>query len=164
MTPDQKRKPRFRRVSDVKFRLQKRDVEIIKLVDEYRFLPSTHISSLVSGSRQGVLRRLNFLFHGGYLDRPPKQIKPYYQGTDPFVYGLGNKGADCLAEIYHVPRSRVDWTSKNREVKRVYLEHTLMVANFMICLKLACRNQGKIRVIEPKEILENVPRKKPKTT
>lgn len=140
-------------------RLQERDKEIIKLVYKHRFLSSVHLAALLPGSSQGLLRRLNLLFHAGYLNRPPEQIRPYRQGSDPMVYGLGNKGADLLAAEYGLPRSKVDWTSKNREVKKVYLEHTLMVANFMVCLEVACRQKGDIEIIGSEEIIARMPQK-----
>lgn len=75
----QQRKPRYRRVAgEVNFRLTKRDLEILKLVFEKCFLSSDCIWALVGGSRQGVLRRLTHLFRGGYLDRPPEQIRPFF--------------------------------------------------------------------------------------
>ena len=157
ITKIQQRKPRYRRVPKASCRLQERDKEIIKLVHKHRFLTSEHITALVSGSRQGILRRLHLLFHDGYLDRPPEQILPYRQGSDPMVYGLGNKGADFLSQEYKIPRGKVDWTSKNREVKTVFLKHALMVAHFMVALEAACRKHKAIRIIEPEEILVPLP-------
>ena len=87
--PKQQRKPRYRRAAGVTLRITERDKHIIYQVYKHRFLTSKHISALVNGSQQGILRRLHLLFHGGYLDRPPEQIRPYRQGSDPMVYGLG---------------------------------------------------------------------------
>ena len=159
MTTTQQRKPRYRREAGVKLRLQERDERVIELVRKHRFLSSEHIAALVPGSRQGLLRRLHLLFHAGYLDRPREQIRPYIKGSEPMVYGLGNKGADLLAQKYEVPRTKVDWTSKNRNVGKVHLEHTLMVANFMVCLKLACDQRQGVELIEPGAILANAPAK-----
>lgn len=143
---NQKRKPRFRRLNDTGIQIQKRDIEIIKLIYENRFLPSTHILALVEGSNQGILRRLNLLYHGGYIDRPPEQIKPYQKGSDPMIYGLGNKGADLLAEVMNIPRYKVDWTSKNREAKRRYIYHSLMISNFRTVLTLALKKHPEAKL------------------
>ena len=40
----------------------------------YRFLSSTLIIRLIGGSAQQILRRLQVLFHHGYLDRPTSQV------------------------------------------------------------------------------------------
>lgn len=150
------RKPRYRRVRNVPLRLQERDTQIIREVFKHRFLTSTHIAALLGGSQQGILRRLQKLYHGAYLDRPPEQIRPYKSGSDPMVYGLGNKGAEVLLEKFNIPKAKIDWTSKNREVKTVFLEHTLEVANFMVCLELALRKQKEVELITPQMIWRNI--------
>lgn len=73
------------------------------------------------------------------------------------IYGLGNKGADLLAQEFNIPRSKVDWTSKNREAKILFLNHTLLIGDFMVCLELACREHNDIELIQPEEILNQAP-------
>jgi hypothetical protein len=73
------------------------------------------------------------------------------------IYGLGNKGADLLTEEFSVARGKVDWTSKNRTAQTAFLEHTLEVAEFMVCLELACRQRKDIEIIEPEEVLARAP-------
>lgn len=153
----QKRKPLYRRVREIPLRLQERDAEIIRQVFKHRFLTSEHIAALAGGSHQGVLRRLQKLFHAGYLDRPPEQIRPYKSGSDPMVYGLGNRGADLLLEKFDIPRSKVDWTSKNRETKIRFLDHTIQTAHFMVCFELACRGNPDAEFIGPEVILSRMP-------
>lgn len=104
-----------------------------------------------------MLRRLRLLFHNGYLDRPREQAKPFLLGNNPFIYGIGNKGADLLKERFNIPRGKVDWTSKNREVKGIFLEHTLLTADFMVAMELACKSRGDIKLIEPAEIIAHAP-------
>jgi hypothetical protein len=157
MSLAKKRKPRFHRVPPVGLQLQERDAQIILQVYKHRFLTSEHIIALLSASPKPLLRRLSLLYHAGYLGRPKEQIRPYFRGTRPIVYSLGNKGVDVLAQDFHIPRSKVDCTSKDRETKRPYLEHTLMVSHFMVCLELACRYVEGIRLIEPHEILQATP-------
>jgi hypothetical protein len=152
-TKQAERKPRFKRAKVRPFAVQERDLDIIKQVYKHRFLTSEHIAALIDGSGQGILRRLQLLYHAGYLDRPREQIKPYHAGSTAMVYGIGNKGADYLSQALNVPRSKVDWTSKNREAKTVFLEHTLEIANFMVCLELACRQTKNVQLIGPAEIL-----------
>ena len=152
-TKQPERKPRFKRAKVRPFAVQERDLDIIKQVHKHRFLSSEHIAALIDGSGQGILRRLQLLYHAGYLDRPREQIKPYHAGSAAMVYGIGNKGADYLSQALNVPRSKVDWTSKNREAKTVFLEHTLEIGNFMVCLELACRQVKNVELIGPGEIL-----------
>jgi hypothetical protein len=157
MSLAKKRKPRFQRVPSARLQLQERDAEIILQIYKHRFLTSEHIIALLSASPKPLLRRLCLLYHAGYLGRPKEQIQPYFRGTSPIVYSLGNKGLDLLAQHFHIPRPKVECTSKDRELKRPFLEHTLMVSHFMVCLELACRYVRGIRLIEPHEILRGVP-------
>lgn len=157
-TSNSKRKTRYKRVAAAKkFEILSRDIEILKHVNRHRFLTSQHITALVDGSKQNVLRRLNLLYHGEYLDRPREQIKPVFYGNRPMVYALGNKGADYLAGLYNEPRLKIDWTTKNKQATHAFLEHALMVANFMVCLELACSKIGGVRLVTTKEIYDKMP-------
>ena len=133
------RAPKFKRKPQQVggLRVQKRDIEIIRLVYDYRFLNSDQIQALVNGSEQGILRRLQKLFHHGFLDRPPSQIVYPLTGTQKMVYALGDKGADFLANEFGIDRGEIKWNEKNKEVKDRHIQHTLMISNFRLSLKLA---------------------------
>ena len=137
-----KRAPKFKRKPQQigGLKLQKRDIEIISLAHDYRFLNSDQIKVLVDGSEQGILRRLQKLFHHGFLDRPPSQILYPLAGTQKMVYALGDKGADLLAEKSGVDRGKIKWNEKNKEIKDRHIQHTLMISNFRVCLELALRD------------------------
>jgi hypothetical protein len=153
----QQRNPKYMRTNDVCLRLQERDLKIIQLVHERRFLSSDLVAALMPGSRQGILRRLCLLFHAGYLDRPREQVKPFQPGSGPMVYALGNRGADLLHDVLGIPRERVDWTSKNREAKNVFLNHSLIISSFWASLKLACARHGGIELIDQERIVQGEP-------
>src|SRR5665213_3641350 len=138
MSTLQQRKPRFHRVKIENFAVTERDIEIIKLVAHHRFMRSTHILDLLHGSsRQGALRRLERLFHRGYLARPPAQLEWYRAGggSSPMVYSVGNEGIDLIAERFEFRRAAVDWTAKARTTKRGEIEHALEVTDFMVALE-----------------------------
>lgn len=151
------RKPRFKRDQTAAVQLTERDKDIIKVVYQHRFLNSEQIGALVGGSRQAILRRLNLLYHGSYLDRPKVQLARI--GNKPMVYALGNKGAELLRVEYDVPKGKVDWTTKNREARGVFLEHTLMVAHFMALVEIACRSINGVTYIPPQEVIDRRPLK-----
>ena len=62
------------------------------------------------------------------------------------VYGLNRRGAAMLRHMDGLPYS-VHRTSPSGSVKRLFLEHTLQVAEFMVKLQLACRQHGAVRLI-----------------
>ena len=130
-----------------------RDAEILRAMNRHRFLRSHQIADLVGGSRQQVLRRLQKLYHHGYVERPTCQLD-YYQrpGSRSIAYGLANRGAAHLRRVDNTPFSRLDWTSQNRAVKRLFLEHALMVSDIMVALEIACRKRGDLRLLIEHEI------------
>jgi hypothetical protein len=105
----------------------------------------------LEGGRQGILNRLKLLFHAGYLDRPKAQGSR--EGNFPLIYALGNKGAELVACDFDLALGSVDWTTKNREAKPVFLEHTLGVAHFMVSVELACRKASTLEFIRPEEVI-----------
>jgi len=156
----QKRRKRFQRDPKVSLKLTDRDRDIIYWVYRHRFLSSEHLISLVEGSHQGILRRLSLLYHSSYLDRPRRQ-KLVFGNNHCLIYGLGNRGANVIASENDVPVDTVDWSRKNREVKEIFLKHTLMVSRILTTFRLACQKQKNIEFIEPERLIEN--RQKPPT-
>jgi hypothetical protein len=153
------RLPRFRRSPDIApFQLTERDKEILRLVYRHRFLRSTHICSLIPGSSQQILRRLKLLYHHGFLIRPRSQIEFYYYGgRREIVYGLGNKGASVLKTEFGSMFRDTPWDEENGSVKRVFLEHALLVSDIMVSLELACRQNGVRLLTEQNLAKENLP-------
>jgi hypothetical protein len=149
------RRPRFERAKVAGMVLTPRDLEILRAVHRHRLLRSTHLIALLDASRQTTLRRLQLLFHHGYLDRPPAQLDWYAQGSEPLVYALGNRGAAVLvAEGERGGALRWD-TSRN--VSRQFLRHTLAVAEVMVAFEVACRDTEGVEFIRPEEILAGAP-------
>ena len=130
---------RFKRTSLVDpIQITERDGEIIRLVHRYRFLRSPQIIALTGDSSQQLLRRLQLLYHHGYLERPRAQIDYYHQGgSRHIVYGVGNKGAEFLKHE-GVAFQKLRWGEKNRSVGRMFLEHALLVSDIMVTIELAC--------------------------
>lgn len=147
------RLPKFKRVVPVALlQLTDRDREILRLVHRHRFLRSPQIASLLDARPQPLLRRLQRLYHHGYLERPRAQLD-YYQkgGSRPIVYGLGNKGGTLLQQEPGEAFRPLSWGEKNRAVGRIFLEHALLVSEVMVALELACRKSG-VRLLPETEL------------
>src|SRR6266513_33215 len=137
------RLPRFKRSASIPpFRLTDRDLDVLRQVQRHRFLRSSHLVALVGGSRQQLLRRLQYLFHHGYLDRPRAQLEYFHQGgSQSIVYGLADEGAGLLAKR-HPPA---------RNIERLFLEHALLVSDAVVAIQVSCRKRSYLRLVEPDE-------------
>ena len=148
------RLPRFHRAPGAaRIELTDRDREILRQVHRHRFLRSSHLVGLIGGSRQHILRRLQLLYHHGYLERPRAQIDYFHQGgSRAIAYGLGNKGAALLKRALSLPFHRLDWGPKSRNTGRVFLEHARLISDIMVHLELACRRNGHVRLLTTDEL------------
>jgi DNA-binding Lrp family transcriptional regulator len=155
MTHSPARRPRFERAKVADIKLTPRDFAILRAVRRHRLLRSTHLVALLDASPQTTLRRLQLLFHHGYLDRPAAQLDWYAHGSEPLVYALGNRGAAVLAA--EGERGGALRWAKDRNVSRQFLRHTLAVAEVIVAFEVACRDTEGVEFIRPEEILAAAP-------
>jgi protein involved in plasmid replication-relaxation len=143
------RRKRFKRADALPpLRLTERDRTIVRLVHRNRFLRSSHIVALVGGHSQPILRRLQLLYHHGFLERPRAQIEYFRQGgSHHMVYGLGRKGASLLKEELGASFRPLDWGEKNASVGRIFFDHALLVSDVMVALELGCRAWGDVGLL-----------------
>lgn len=153
------RRPRYERIApSAPFQVTGRDLEIVHYVYQHRFLTSEQITALTGGSQQGVTRRLNLLFHAGWLDRPRAQLlipdRLEKRCNHSMIYALGNNGAKYLSGELDLPLSTVNWSAKNSGLKNgFFFEHTLLVSEFMVMVRLACRKEKRLEFISQEEIV-----------
>jgi Replication-relaxation len=152
------RRARFERAISTPIHLTDDDLCIIKTVARCRFLRSTHIVQLLSQrSPRKVIERLCALYHAGFLDRPRAQINYFASAASaPIIYALGNRGAHVLAERTLVLPPLSDWTDKNREAKRPYIEHALLLADLMLPLETGLRDCDDIDYVDADALLATV--------
>jgi Replication-relaxation len=143
------RLPRFSRAPDIRpFRLTDRDLEILRHVNRHRFLRSSHLIQLLPGSPQQILRRLQLLYHHGYLERPRAQLDYFHRhGSEPLVYGLGKKASEVLWQDTAGEPQVLNWTWKNQTVGRLFLDHALLVADVLVAFELAVRKRSDVRLL-----------------
>jgi len=122
------RLPRFARAKQSHrppLALKGRDLQLLRTVSDYRLISTRQVLRLFQDdSRDGIYRRLQALFHHGYLDRI---------GTNPnapLVYGLGRRGAEVL-EVSH-----------RKEVADPYVAHRLMIGDFRVAMTRATRTRN----------------------
>src|ERR1700753_1659484 len=74
------------------------------------------------------------------------------------VYALGNRGTEVLGTLGELRRGGDHWNTKNRELSRGFLRHTLAVAEVMVAFETACREREGVRFIPPEEVLAGTPK------
>jgi hypothetical protein len=116
-------------------------------------LRSSQIKSLLAQNSSHILRRLQLLYHHGFLERPRAQLDYYHQGgSREIVYGLGNKGEALLKKKSGTLVQQLRWGEKSRSVGRLFLEHALLVSDIMVSLELACRAAGNVRLLQGEDV------------
>ncbi|OYV26708.1 MAG: hypothetical protein B7W98_02980, partial [Parcubacteria group bacterium 20-58-5] len=125
-------------------KLTLRDTSILRDVAEFRFLNSEQLLSLHVGGERNLKQRLSLLYQHGYLDRPEVQ-KTARLVSAHIVYSLGRKGAEMLAKD---AQEREGIFRRIREVKHTspIIAHAMMISQFHVCLTLAVRKQGNIKL------------------
>jgi len=124
--------------------LNQRDLEILKLVYDYRFIPSDHVTNLIQGHERKLLERLQKLFHHGYLDRVADRRIRTHAGSDRMVYAITNKAALLLVDECGIDLPTGNWTSKNRWITDRQVKHTLMIARFRTIITLAANSEQEL--------------------
>ena len=131
-----------------KFRINKTDLKILQDLADYRFLDARQILTLhKEASERTLKRRLQLLFHAGFLDRPSQQFS-YLQPSSHIIYALGKKGAKL---IFSDRRAEANWTKRNKSVKPLFLQHALMISNFRVVLTLALNKTRETKILNWQE-------------
>lgn len=134
--------------STVPLRLTERDVEIVRAVWRHRLLRSrSHLLPLFGGSTH-ILRRLQALTESRYLYRLERA--PHEEA----VYAIGDRGSDLMHERFGAPRPKVSWTAQNKTLTERHVEHTLLIADVLVSVALACRATSDVRYVPFEEIIE----------
>lgn len=153
------RRPRFRRSPEPPaFRVTEDDIVIVRHIARHRFLRSTQIAALVNRSIDRVNDRLQRLFHAGYVDRPRAQLDYYpTSGSAPMVYALADRGVRLLADRDGGQASDAEWSRRNCNAGRPFIDHQLDVMEFYVSLERATQGRTDIRLIHPEELVAAFP-------
>lgn len=139
------------------FTLTNRDYEILDIIYRYRYLEARHIRALVHGSDQQITRRLQGLFHNGYVGRYTSRLRmrtSLNPGAPLMAYGLELRGARALqAHPVHCVATGIGehellrWNKAYTRRTEWFLEHSVMISNFHCVLKLATRRFPGVKLV-----------------
>ena len=141
------RLPRYKRTQrEVACILTGRDLEILALVESFRLASSEHVQALVEGSNQNILRRLQKLFHRGYLDRIRQELVED-GGSSKMVYAITNKGIRELQKAGKLEeRTATDWNAQNRGLHHLSIRHTLLISHIHAVFAALCQTHPDIKL------------------
>lgn len=112
-----------------------RDIKILKTLNDYRYLNTSQVHRLIFSDNktpQSARRRLQALYHHSYIGR----LAPYVQAgktSADFVYYLDKVGEEaCIENGYKVRK----WP-KRKNVKHLFLNHSIAISEFRINLDMA---------------------------
>lgn len=144
-------------------RITARSIEIIEIIERYRFIPTSLIVRLVEGDMRTTERHLQNLYHQGLVNRFafPSTFYPtefiYYLDDRRSLTLLTNAGRDAENLDYEiVKRNREKKYSEitmSREMikmqgRLMHLHHELMISRFRFMLEMACRkSKGKVELL-----------------
>ena len=142
------RLPRYMR-ADAKLHLAltHRDLYILRLVESFRLMTSEQICALTEGSAQGILRRLQKLFHTGYLDRLPRKFV-HGGGSAKMIYAITNRGISALQKEGLIQNpSNTDRNAKNSDLHDRFVDHRLLISQIRATFMLACRKRKDVQFL-----------------
>lgn len=116
--------------------LTARDISIILCVYENRFLRRDQIQRLhfPNSSVSACNMRMKKLEEHHFLDR---LVKPVASGSAQAAYALDKRGADVVAATLEIDRRKVRWNRSNNRVEWLFMDHTLGISEFKVCLDVA---------------------------
>lgn len=122
-----------------------RDLEVLKLLNRYRYLRTSTLHAFVGGDPTNFSKRLGKLFHeGGYLSRPDWQWETMNANYMPVVYELTDAGRRALKE---------NGTQILRHTSGTLHWHELMACEIVANIEAFCNKSKELRFILWQEIL-----------
>lgn len=147
--------PSYKRVNaPPPMQLTERDREIILAVYEYRLLSAHQVEALffpstsdkVHSRRSACQRRLQLLYHHGFLDRLPQPVI-LGAGRSPFVYALDQAGAGLVAKYLGIDRADIGWKPKYNELGAQFLDHSLAINDVRVVFQRLVE-MGRLEAVE----------------
>jgi DNA-binding HxlR family transcriptional regulator len=142
---DQQRLPKKKRAKKPPaFQMTERDIELVRALAKYRYLLIDQIDWLFpDSSKDKLTRRLNLLFHHGYLNR-----EKLAEVGNQYIYGMREKGARLLSEHDDVTRDKIAWKRHQNQVKPAHIRHLLDVNSAVIAFDVGLTEALKNREID----------------
>jgi hypothetical protein len=91
------------------------------------------------------------------VDRPRAQLDYYPTlGSAPIVYALADRGVRLLRERDGANFRNAEWSRKNREAGRPFIEHQISIVDFQVALRRALDERADLRLLDAADMLADV--------
>ena len=128
--------------------LNDRDLEIFKIVYDYRFLRTDHITALIDGDRSSIEKRLRKLWEHKYLKRSYLPASPQKEpSTRRAIYSIDYRSAGLLAKRSVVNPQSLKYAIRRNISDLKYIEHQLVISNFRVALTLALKETKQAKIL-----------------
>ena len=129
----------------VQFTLTDRDLEILRKLNQYRYLRTGQIKLLVfpeNVTLQSTRRRVRYLYHHKFINRIQPLIRPGDNQTGETAYFLAQEGIKLLESVGEtiIPYPHSD------SRKHLFLHHALELSDFRIYLNQALDGHPKVEL------------------
>jgi hypothetical protein len=140
--------------------ITERSIEIIGIIERYKFLPTSLVCALDGGNDRITKRHLQSLYHKGFINR---FAFPRVGNPGEFIYYVDDARSLTLLVNNGATRDDLDWEGVKRSKEKAYsdinlghnidgeqgrlmhLQHEVMISRFHTMLELACRqSKGKV--------------------
>ncbi len=126
----------------VSFVMNDRDVEILRFLNQYRYLRTGQIKSLAfpeNKTVQSARRRIRYLYHHMYIHRIQPLIRVGESQSGETAYFLAGKGIELLESL---GEKIIPYPHSNSR-KHLFLQHALELSDFRIYLHEALNDHPK---------------------
>jgi hypothetical protein len=147
--------------------ITKRSVEIIRIIERYKFLPTSLVCALAGGNERITKRHLQTLYHKGFINR---FAFPRVGNPGEFIYYIDDMRSLALLVNHGTDRATLDFEGVKRNKEKSYcainfgtgiddmqgrlmhLHHEVMISRFHAMLELGCRRlNGTVELVTFKQ-------------
>lgn len=150
--------------AETPYREQERDLAIGLWLARRRFLDADQICRLVEnhegGSHAHTRTRLTKMFRNRLLVKPKGQ-KEYWDecGRRDHIYGNSSVMGAKLQRRGLAPTGRLDWTQRNKQAGREFIEHAVETSELMVSFETTTRRYPGLALREIDELVDFLPEK-----
>jgi hypothetical protein len=154
------RTSRWQRGSTKIARLTLRDLDILNVLQRYRYASTDHIHAFVGGQKNRFQERLGRLYRepNCYIDRPGQQRQYFNANYRPLIYELDRNGERALREYCRWDDDApIAWLNRGREGHTDFA-HSVMICEALASIELGIKQNPALRLIPWPEIKARMPK------